>query len=129
MRFHIAQTDHLTGTSAHEHGMTGTVGIDLLNDIQIDELECNVEICVVYDDAMFYDAIIGLNVLMQGQTIINENGVTFENKSKCTEEAATLSVLPINLSPEDFEINTAPDIRQIYELKDKTITPNLMPGK
>ncbi|GFU49297.1 hypothetical protein TNCV_4122081 [Trichonephila clavipes] len=31
--------------------------------IQIDELKCNVEICVVDDDAMLFDVIIGLNVL------------------------------------------------------------------
>ncbi|GFY27728.1 hypothetical protein TNCV_241941 [Trichonephila clavipes] len=35
------------------------------DDIQIDDLKCNVEICVVDDDAMLYDVIIGLNVLMQ----------------------------------------------------------------
>ncbi|GFX34665.1 retrovirus-related Pol polyprotein from transposon 297 [Trichonephila clavipes] len=35
------------------------------NDIQIDELKCNVEICVVDDDAILFDVIIGLNVLMQ----------------------------------------------------------------
>ncbi|GFT20774.1 retrovirus-related Pol polyprotein from transposon 297 [Trichonephila clavipes] len=93
-------------------------------DIQIDDLKCNVEICVVDDDDMLYDVIIGLNVLMQGETIINENGITIKNKPKCTKEVANLSVLPIKLSPDDIEINIAPDIPQIYESKNKTITPN-----
>ncbi|GFX40318.1 hypothetical protein TNCV_4319511 [Trichonephila clavipes] len=62
------------------------------------------------DDAMLFDVIIGLNVLIQGETIINENGVIIRNKPKCTEEVATLSVLPINLSPDDIEINIASDI-------------------
>ncbi|GFY72593.1 translation elongation factor 2 [Trichonephila inaurata madagascariensis] len=66
---------------------------------------CNVEICVVDDDAMLFDVIIGLNVLMQSETIIYENGVTIKNKPKCAEEAATLSS------------------------KDKTITPDFAPVK
>ncbi|GFS42329.1 translation elongation factor 2 [Trichonephila inaurata madagascariensis] len=66
---------------------------------------------------------------MQGETIIDENGVTIKNKPKCTEEAAILSVLPINLSSDDFEINIAPDILQIYQSKVKTITPKFVPGK
>ncbi|GFV96290.1 transposon Tf2-6 polyprotein [Trichonephila clavipes] len=99
------------------------------DDIQIDDLKCNVEICVVDDDAMLYDVIIGLNVLMQGGTIINENGITIRNKPKCTNEVANLSVLPIKLSPDDIEINIAPDIPQIYESKNKTITPNCVPVK
>ncbi|GFX71257.1 hypothetical protein TNCV_3410271 [Trichonephila clavipes] len=37
---------------------------------------------------------------------------------------ATLSVLPINLPPDDIKINIAPDIPQIYESNNKTITPN-----
>ncbi|GFY20196.1 elongation factor 2 [Trichonephila clavipes] len=78
------------------------------DDIQIDDLKCNVEICVVNDDAMLYDVIIGLNVLMQ---------------------VANLSVLPINLSPDDIEISIAPDIPQINESKNKTITPNCVPVK
>ncbi|GFW39983.1 retrovirus-related Pol polyprotein from transposon 297 [Trichonephila clavipes] len=84
------------------------------DDIQIDELKCNVEICVVVDDAMLFDVIIGLNVLIQGETIINENGIAIKNKPKCTKEVATLSALPINLSPDDIEINIAPDIPHIY---------------
>ncbi|GFW64977.1 transposon Tf2-6 polyprotein [Trichonephila clavipes] len=97
--------------------------------IQIDDLKCNVEICVVNNDAMLYDVIIGLNVLMQGETIINENGVSIRNKPKCTKEVATLSVLPINLSPDDIEKYIAPDISDIYGLKNKTITPNFKPVK
>ncbi|GFY09037.1 transposon Ty3-G Gag-Pol polyprotein [Trichonephila clavipes] len=56
-------------------------------------------------------------------------GVTIKNKPKGTEEVATLNVLPINLSHDDFEINIAPDIPQIYQSKVKTITPNFVPGK
>ncbi|GFV81330.1 elongation factor 2 [Trichonephila clavipes] len=78
---------------------------------------------------MLYDVIIGLNVLMQGETIINENDITIKNKPKCTKEVANLSVLPIKLSPDDIEINIAPDISQIYGSKIKTITPNFKPVK
>ncbi|GFU41082.1 translational elongation factor-2 [Trichonephila clavipes] len=78
---------------------------------------------------MLYDVIIGLNVLMQGETIINENGITIRNRPKCTNEVANSSVLPIKLSPDDIEVNIAPDISQIYESKKKKITPNLVPVK
>ncbi|GFU55348.1 hypothetical protein TNCV_4619481 [Trichonephila clavipes] len=78
---------------------------------------------------MLYDVIIGLNVLMQGETIINENCITIRKKPKCTKEVVTLSVVPINLSPDDIEINIAPDIPQIYGSKYKTITPNFKPVK
>ncbi|GFW09136.1 hypothetical protein TNCV_315471 [Trichonephila clavipes] len=66
---------------------------------------------------------------MQGETIINENDVTIRNKPKCTKEVANLSVLRIKLSPDDIEVNIAPDISQIYESKKKTITPILVPVK
>ncbi|GFQ92107.1 hypothetical protein TNCT_442561 [Trichonephila clavata] len=72
----------------------------------------DVDICVVDDDVIFYDLIIGLNVLMKGETRIDKNGVTIKNKPKCYEEVATLSVLPINLSPDGFEINTATELPQ-----------------
>ncbi|GFU55472.1 hypothetical protein TNCV_2812881 [Trichonephila clavipes] len=77
---------------------------------------------------MFYDATIELNVLTQGETINNENGVTIKNKLKCTEEVVTLSVLPINLS-HNFEINITPNVSQIYQSKVKTITRNFVPIK
>ncbi|GFW83205.1 eukaryotic translation elongation factor 2a, tandem duplicate 1 [Trichonephila clavipes] len=66
---------------------------------------------------------------MQGETIINKNGISIKNKPKCTKEVATLSVLPINLSPDDIEINIAPGIPQIYGSKNRTITPNFKPVK
>ncbi|GFX28215.1 elongation factor 2 [Trichonephila clavipes] len=37
--------------------------------------------------------------------------------------------LSVNLSPDDIEINIAPDISQIYESKNKTITPTFVPVK
>ncbi|GFY75539.1 eukaryotic translation elongation factor 2a, tandem duplicate 1 [Trichonephila inaurata madagascariensis] len=45
------------------------------------------------------------------------------------KEAATLSVLPINLFSDDFEINIAPGIPQMYQSNAKTITPNFETGK
>ncbi|GFQ90585.1 retrovirus-related Pol polyprotein from transposon 297 [Trichonephila clavata] len=63
------------------------------------------------------------------ETIINENGVTIKNKPKFIEEISNLSVLPINLSPDDFENNIAPDIPQICQSAVKMITPNFVPGK
>ncbi|GFY59324.1 hypothetical protein TNIN_314051 [Trichonephila inaurata madagascariensis] len=78
---------------------------------------------------LFYDVIIGLIALMQVETIINKNNIAIKNKHKCTEEITTLSVLTINSSPDDFEINIDPDIPQIYQSKDKEITPNFVPVK
>ncbi|GFY58328.1 hypothetical protein TNIN_268111 [Trichonephila inaurata madagascariensis] len=63
------------------------------------------------------------------ETIMNENGVTIKNKLKCPETVATLSVFPINLSLDGFEINFAPDIPQMYESNKKTMTPNFLPVK
>ncbi|GFQ97147.1 hypothetical protein TNCT_178011 [Trichonephila clavata] len=61
-----------------------------------------------------------------GEIIVNENGDTIKNAPKCTEEFATLPVLPINLSTDVFEINIAPDISQIYQSNVKTIAPNFL---
>ncbi|GFU15296.1 elongation factor 2 [Trichonephila clavipes] len=47
----------------------------------------------------------------------------------CTKEVANLSVLPIDLSPDDIEINISPVIPQIHDSKNKTITPNFVPVK
>ncbi|GFT69714.1 elongation factor 2 [Trichonephila clavipes] len=66
---------------------------------------------------------------MQDETIINGNDVAIKNKPKCTEEVATLSVLPINFSPNDFEINIVSEIPQMYESKDNAITLNFVPVK
>ncbi|GFX18411.1 hypothetical protein TNCV_4307121 [Trichonephila clavipes] len=59
-----------------------------------------------------HDEFLGLrsDTIDQGETINNENDVTIKNKPKCIEEVDTLSVLPIYLSPHDFEINILPDI-------------------
>ncbi|GFY43526.1 elongation factor 2 [Trichonephila inaurata madagascariensis] len=69
-----------------------------------------------------------IHYVIKGETI-NENCVTIKNKPKCTEEAANLSVLPINLSPNDFETNIAPDVPQMHQSKVKTKTSNLVPVK
>ncbi|GFY66711.1 elongation factor 2 [Trichonephila inaurata madagascariensis] len=37
--------------------------------------------------------------------------------------------MPINLSPDGFEINIKPDIPKIYQSKVKTIIPNYVPRK
>ncbi|GBM02985.1 hypothetical protein AVEN_14501-1 [Araneus ventricosus] len=41
--------------------------------IKIDDFKCNADICVVENDVMSYDVIVGMNVLMQGETVFNEN--------------------------------------------------------
>lgn len=45
-----------------------------------DEFECAADVYVVEDGVMTNEAIIGLNVLMKGETSINESGVIIKNK-------------------------------------------------
>ncbi|CAL1271215.1 unnamed protein product [Larinioides sclopetarius] len=85
--------------------------------IQIDDFECNADICVVQNHAMSFDVIVGLNVLMQGETLINENGIMIKDKLPCVEEINTLSVLPIEVTPNVNELNIEPDVLVIF--KDK----------
>ena len=46
------------------------------SNIEIDEIKCIANAYVVHDKVMSSQAIIGLNVLMQGETTINEIGIT-----------------------------------------------------
>ncbi|GBM10006.1 Transposon Tf2-11 polyprotein [Araneus ventricosus] len=63
---------------------------------------------------MSYDVIVGMNVLMQGETVINENGIVVKEKSQRIEEVDSLSVLPIDVTPNEVELNIGPDAFQIF---------------
>ncbi|GFR30260.1 hypothetical protein TNCT_216331 [Trichonephila clavata] len=54
---------------------------------------------------------------MQGETIINENGVTFKNKQKCIEEISNLSVCQSIYPLLILKSNIAPDIPQICQVR------------
>ena len=69
---------------------------------------------VVKDDVMTHEAIIGLNVLRQGETLINENPIVVKNK-KCpkSKEINLIIVLSINLPCKETEINIDPSLIQV----------------
>ncbi|GBM79480.1 Retrovirus-related Pol polyprotein from transposon 297, partial [Araneus ventricosus] len=85
--------------------------------IKIDDFKCNADICVVENNVMSYDVIVGMNVLMQGETVINENGIVIKEKLQRIEEVDSLSVLPIDVTPNEVELNIGPDVPNIF--KDK----------
>ncbi|GBO14262.1 hypothetical protein AVEN_142023-1 [Araneus ventricosus] len=85
--------------------------------IKIDDFKCNADICVVKNNVMSYDVIVGMNVLMQGETVINENGIVIKEKFQRIEEVDSLSTLPIDVIPNKVELNIGPDVPNIF--KDK----------
>ncbi|GBO13085.1 Retrovirus-related Pol polyprotein from transposon 297 [Araneus ventricosus] len=89
--------------------------------IKIDDFKCNADISVVENNIMSYDVIVGMNVLMQGETVINENGIVIKEKFQRIEEVNSLSVLPIDVTPNKVELNIGPDVPNIF--KDKISPP------
>ncbi|GBN87706.1 Transposon Ty3-G Gag-Pol polyprotein [Araneus ventricosus] len=89
--------------------------------IKIDDFKCNADICVVENNVMSYDVIVGMNVLMQGETVINENGIVIKEKFQRIEEVDSLSVLPIDVTPNEVELNIGPDVPNIFKDKKKKI--------
>ncbi|GBL87911.1 Retrovirus-related Pol polyprotein from transposon 297 [Araneus ventricosus] len=87
--------------------------------IKIDDFKCNADIYVVENNVMSYDVIVGMNVLMQGETVINEDGIVIKEKFQRIEEVGSLSVLPIDVTPNEVELNIGPDIPNIF--KDKPL--------
>ncbi|GBM35453.1 Retrovirus-related Pol polyprotein from transposon 297 [Araneus ventricosus] len=85
--------------------------------IKIDDFNCKADICVVENNVMSYDVIVGMNVLMQGETVINENGIVIKEKFQRIEEVDSLSALPIDVTPNKVELNIGPDVPNIF--KDK----------
>ncbi|GBM50063.1 hypothetical protein AVEN_138844-1 [Araneus ventricosus] len=83
--------------------------------IKIDDFKCNADIYVVENNVMSYDVIVGMNVLMQGETVINEDGIVIKEKFQRIEEVDSLSVLPINLTPNEVELNIGPDVPNIFK--------------
>ncbi|GBM17825.1 Retrovirus-related Pol polyprotein from transposon 297 [Araneus ventricosus] len=64
--------------------------------IKIDDFKCNADIYVVENNVMSYDVIVGMNILIQGETVINEDGIVIKEKFQRIEEVDSLSVLPID---------------------------------
>ncbi|GBN43729.1 hypothetical protein AVEN_49862-1 [Araneus ventricosus] len=87
--------------------------------IKIDDFKCNADICVVENNVMSYDVIVGMNVLMEGETVVNENGIVIKEKFQRIEEVDSLSVLPINVTPNKVELNIRPDVPNIFKNKYK----------
>ncbi|GBL70897.1 hypothetical protein AVEN_113226-1, partial [Araneus ventricosus] len=85
--------------------------------IKIDDFKCNADIYVVENNVMSYDVIVGMNVLMQGETVINEDGIVIKERFQRIEEVDSLSVLPIDVTPNEVELNIGPDVPNIF--KDK----------
>ncbi|GBN95717.1 Retrovirus-related Pol polyprotein from transposon 297 [Araneus ventricosus] len=77
------------------------------------------QIYVVKNNVMSYDVIVGMNVLMQGETVINENGIVIKEKFQSIEEVDSLSVLPIDETPNEVELNIGTDVPNIFKDKVK----------
>ncbi|GFQ71955.1 CCHC-type domain-containing protein [Trichonephila clavata] len=73
------------------------------DDIQIDEFKCNVEICVVDDDIMSYDVIIGLNALMQDVKTITPNFVPGKKVGLHEDDQKTVTVSPVVRVPVELQ--------------------------
>ncbi|GBL78064.1 Retrovirus-related Pol polyprotein from transposon 297 [Araneus ventricosus] len=78
---------------------------------------------------MSYDVIVGMNVLMQGETVINEDGIVIKEKFQRIEEVDSLSVLPIDVTPNEVELNIGPDVPNIFKDKVQQSILNYVPHK
>ncbi|GBL72747.1 Retrovirus-related Pol polyprotein from transposon 297 [Araneus ventricosus] len=78
---------------------------------------------------MSYDVIVGMNVLMQGETVINENGIVIKEKFPRIEEIDSLSVLPTDVTPNEIELNIGPDIPNIFKDKVQQSILSYVPHK
>ncbi|GBN50500.1 Retrovirus-related Pol polyprotein from transposon 297, partial [Araneus ventricosus] len=97
--------------------------------IKIDDFKCNADIYVVENNVMSYDVIVGMNVLMQGETVINEDGIVIKEKFQRIEEVDSLSVLPIDVTPNEVELNIGPDVPNIFKDKVQQSVLNYVPHK
>ncbi|GBN83209.1 hypothetical protein AVEN_15951-1 [Araneus ventricosus] len=97
--------------------------------IKIDDFKCNADIYVVENNVMSYDVIVGMNVLMQGETVINENGIVIKEKFHRIEEVDSLSVLPIDVAPNEVELNIGPDVPNFFKDKVQQSILNYIPHK
>ncbi|GBN24637.1 Transposon Ty3-G Gag-Pol polyprotein [Araneus ventricosus] len=97
--------------------------------IKIDDFKCNADIYVVENNVMSYDVIVGMNVLMQGETVINEDGIVIKEKFQRREEVDSLSVLPIDVTPNEVELNIGPDVPNIFKDKVQQSILNYVPHK
>ncbi|GBM30936.1 Retrovirus-related Pol polyprotein from transposon 297 [Araneus ventricosus] len=95
--------------------------------IKIDDFKCNAD--VVENNVMSYDVIVGMNVLMQGETVINEDGIVIKEKIQRIEEVDSLSVLPIDVTPNEVELNIRPDVPNIFKDKVQQSILNYVPNK
>ncbi|GFW02856.1 retrovirus-related Pol polyprotein from transposon 297 [Trichonephila clavipes] len=80
------------------------------DDIQIDDLKCNVEICVVDDDAMLYDVIIGLNVLMQ--VPVKKDGLRVKDDQRTVTVSPVVKV-PVELQHPSVLLKLEDDLKRL----------------
>ncbi|GBL63175.1 hypothetical protein AVEN_195769-1 [Araneus ventricosus] len=97
--------------------------------IKIDDFKRNADICVVENNVMSYDVIVGMNVLMQGETVFNENENVIKEKFQRIEEVDSLSVLPIDVTPNKVELNIGIDVPNIFKDKVQQSILNYVPHK
>ncbi|GBM32025.1 hypothetical protein AVEN_54792-1, partial [Araneus ventricosus] len=89
--------------------------------IKIDDFKCNADIYVVENNIMSYDVIVGMNVLMQGDTVINENEIVIKEKFQRIEEVDSFSVLPIDVTPNKVELNIGSDVPNNFKDKPRRL--------
>lgn len=100
------------------------------SEIKIDEFKCFSDICVVENNNMPYDVIIGLDVLMQGETVINEKGISIKNKPQPTDDINIFSILPVNLvTTDDVIVNIEPDVPNILKDEVQQLISSYVPNK
>ncbi|GBM10825.1 Retrovirus-related Pol polyprotein from transposon 297 [Araneus ventricosus] len=66
---------------------------------------------------------------MQGETVINEDGIVIKEKFQRIEEVESLSVLPIDVTPNEVELNIGPDVPNIFKDKVQQSILNYVPHK
>ncbi|GBN87944.1 Transposon Tf2-6 polyprotein [Araneus ventricosus] len=88
------------------------------------------------DAALMHYVIKGINdrqenktILYGCETVINENGIVIKEKFQRIEEVDSLSVLPIDVTPNEVELNIGPDIPNIFKDKVEQSILNYVPHK
>ena len=99
------------------------------SDIEIDDFKCSANICVVENYTMPHDAIIGLDVLLLGETIITENGIVIKSKNRREDNQNKFSVLPVDVVFTENEIDVGNDIPRIMKDEIREIILNYKPNK
>lgn len=97
--------------------------------VEVDDFQCTSDIFVVENHVMIHEAILGLNVLLKGDTLINDQGITIQNKSQNVEEVNIISVLPIDIDNSEDEINIAPNVPNCFKETVQQLVSDYVPLK